>query len=73
MILNLSNDDFNFKPLLQATEKLLFETEGVSKWFRQQQVQIFDDIHLFLAGFFITCTKHNFSDFVSNLSMLMIQ
>ena len=72
MILKLSNDEFNFEPLLRASDRLLFETEGVSKWFRQQQVQIFDDVHLFLAGFFVTCTKHNFSTFVSNLNTLMI-
>lgn len=72
-ILQYSNDDFNFEPLLSDTDKLLFETEDVFLWLKRESVSAFDDIHLFLAGFFAACTKRNFCDFVSNLNTFMIQ
>jgi hypothetical protein len=35
MILKYSNGDFDFEPLVQATEELLFKNSHLSEWIAQ--------------------------------------
>ena len=71
LILKLSNDQYDFQPLLRATEQLVFSSHQVRPWSAKLLTQTFDDIHVFLAAFSVICHQHDFYDFFDNLTILM--
>ena len=71
LILKLSNDQYDFEPLLLATEELVFSNQEVYAWSATQLTQSFNDIYVFLAAFSVICRQHDFCDFVDNLTILM--
>ena len=73
MVLRLSNDDYNFEPLLYHTEKLIFENEQVSNWLLKELVAHFDDVHIVMAAYFQVCNNFKFSDYLHTLKEHMHQ
>lgn len=71
MILKHSNGDFDFEPLMAATEDLLFKNEDLIDWISQQMVQSFDEIHATLAALFYVCHQKNFKEFANNLNLFL--
>lgn len=73
MILKFSNSDFDFEPLMTATEHLLFKNSQLRDWVFKHHVQNFDDIHLTLAALFYVCHEKGFDEFANNLNIFMTQ
>lgn len=71
LLLKHSNGEFDFEPLILATEQLMFSTDTVSQWIMQQLVQNFDELHVTTAALFHVCHEKNFRDFCGNLSVFM--
>lgn len=72
MVLSLSNDHYNFEPIIQATLHVLFESKSLSNWAVCHILRHFDETHLFFAVFFHVCYNYQASEIVSSLSTFMV-
>lgn len=73
MILKFSNTDFDFKPWMEQTEKLLFRNQKINNWVIQQIIQGFDEIYVILAAFFLVCDQNDNLKFAYELNVFIIQ
>lgn len=71
MIVTYSNNDFDFQPLMIATNKFLFKHDHLKDWFVEQFVQNFDEVHTVLAAFFYVCHQQGFEQFATNLNIFL--
>ena len=55
MILKHSNEEFDFRPLINKTEQFLFANKLVNDYVVQEIVSRFDEVYIVFAGLFVVC------------------
>jgi len=71
MILKHSNEDFDFGPLINKTERFLFANKPVNDFVIQEIVSRFDEVYVVMGALFIVCLQHNLQDFMSDLNLFL--
>ena len=71
MILKYSNDAFDFEPLVDKTEELLFENRALKDYILQKLASGFDEIYVIMAALFAVCRQNSLDEFVNDLNLFL--